>query len=139
MALGNALQQQLNSAGPRGEGSSIYSGSEKAADVIQEFSNFSDYYGRDIFETAKFIAIVRLAMYWTHRGVDALLYLEKTRLLPVEAYGNILKAGWILQRLQNDKRYRQDECSAIVVSLSEVGCQFSRLLRFIQDAKDASQ
>ena len=63
-------------------------------------------------------------MYWTHRGMDALSCLEKTRLLPVEAYGNVLKAGWIIQRILNDKRSKEDECTAIVISLSEVGSQF---------------
>lgn len=91
---------------------------------MQEFTNFSDYYGRDIFEAAKPITMVRLAMYWTHRGMDALSSLEKTRLLPVEAYGNVLKAGWIIQRILNDKRPREDECAAVVISLSEVGSQF---------------
>lgn len=118
--LGSSLQQQLSLAGPKSEGSSIYSSSDKAADVIQEFMNFSDYYGRDIFEAAKLPAVVRLAMYWAHRGIDSLSSLEKTRVLPVEAYGNIVKAAWMIQRLFNDKRSRQDECAAVVVSLSEV-------------------
>lgn len=89
---------------------------------MQEFIAFSDYHdGRDIFEVANIMTIIRLAMYWTHRGVDALACIEKTRLLPVKAYANILKAGWILQRLQMDQRFRSEECTAIIISLSEVG------------------
>lgn len=118
--LGNALQQHLSSTGLRSEASSTYSTSDQSVDMVQEFITFSDYYGRDIFEVAKLMTMVRLAMYWTHRGIDALVCLEKTKIVPVEAYGNILKAGWILQRLQNDRRSRKDECAAIVVALSEV-------------------
>lgn len=116
------LQQQFVSAGYGTESSSIRSGPDQGVDLVQEFIAFSDYHdGRDIFEAGSIMTIVRLAMYWTHRGVDSLACIEKTKSLPVKAYANILKAGWILQRLQMDQRPRSEECTAIIISLSEVG------------------
>lgn len=116
------LQQQFVSAGYGTESSSIRSGPDQGVDLVQEFIAFSDYHdGRDIFEAGNIMTIVRLAMYWTHRGVDALASIEKTKSLPVKAYANILKAGWILQRLQMDQRPRSEESTAIIISLSEVG------------------
>lgn len=119
--LETVLQQQFVSAGYGTESSSIRSGQDQGVDLVQEFIAFSDYHdGRDIFEAANIMTIIRLAMYWTHRAVDALACIEKTKSLPVKAYANILKAGWILQRLQMDQRSRSEECTAIMISLSEV-------------------
>lgn len=118
--LETVLQQQFVSAGYGTESSSIRSGQDQGVDLVQEFIAFSDYHdGRDIFEAANIMTIIRLAMYWTHRAVDALACIEKTKSLPVKAYANILKAGWILQRLQMDQRSRSEECTAIMISLSE--------------------
>lgn len=104
-------------------------------DLVQEFIAFSDYHdGRDIFEAANIMTIIRLAMYWTHRGVDALACIEITKSLPVKAYANILKAGWILQRLQMDQRSRSEECTGIIISLSEV-----RAFRNLTPANDDSR
>lgn len=120
-ALEIVLQQQLTSTAYANEGASIRTASDLGGDVIQEFIAFSDYHdGRDIFEAANIMTIVRLAMYWTHRGVDALVCVEKTKSPPIQAYANILKAGWILQRLHLDQRARSEECTAIIISLSEV-------------------
>lgn len=111
---------QLATSRPKSEHSSIYSSSDLGPDIFQEFVTSSDYYGRDIFEAAKLMVIVRLATSWTHRGKDGLSGVEKSRVLPLAAYGNLLKAGWILQRLQCDQRSRTDECTAIIVMLTEV-------------------
>lgn len=121
-ALGMILQHplQLSSPGARSEHSSIYSASDFGPDIFQEFVNSSDYYGRDIFEAAKLMVLVRLATCWTHRGKDGLSGVEKSKVIPLAAYGNLLKAGWILQRLQSDRRSRTEECTAIIVMLSEV-------------------
>lgn len=80
----------------------------------------SDYYGKDIFEAAKLMVIVRLTTCWTHRGKDGLVGMEQSKALPLAAYGNLLKAGWMLQRLQSDQRSRTEECTAIIVMLTEV-------------------
>lgn len=124
--LETVLQQQLASTAFANDSASTRTASDLGGDVVQEFIAFSDYHdGRDIFEAANIMTIVRLAMYWTHRGVDALACVEKTKSPPIQAYANILKAGWILQRLQLDQRARSEECSAVVVSLSEVrACHF---------------
>ena len=121
-ALGVILQHPLQSAspGPMSAHSSVYSASDFGPDVFQEFVTSSDYYGRDIFEAAKLMVIVRLATCWTHRGKDGLSGIEKSKVLPLAAYGNLLKAGWILQRLQCDPRSRTEECTAIIVMLTEV-------------------
>lgn len=127
-ALGTILHQQvqLASSGLKSEVSSIYSASDAGPDILQEFATASDYNGRDIFEAAKLMVMVRLATFWAHRGKDDLWGIEKSKVLSVAAYGNLLKAGWILQRLQCDQRSRTDECTAIIVMLSEVG-----LVRFV--------
>ena len=121
-ALGMILQHplQLPTSAPKSEHSSIYSASDCGPDIFQEFMTSSDYYGKDIFEAAKLMVIVRLATCWTHRGKDGLAGIEKTKLLPLAAYGNLLKAGWILQRLQCDLRSRTVECTGILVMLTEV-------------------
>lgn len=118
--LGNILQQQRAPAPTRNEGSSLYSASDHGVDVMQEFVTFSDYYGRDIFEAAKLMVLLRLAIYWTHRARSAMDGIEKTRYIPVAGYANVIKAGWMLQRLHGDARSRSDECTAVLVSLSEV-------------------
>lgn len=119
--LETVMQQQLNATAYGNESSSIRSATDQGVDIIQEFIAFSDYHdGRDIFEVANIMTMVRLAMYWTHHGIDALKSIETTKSLPIKGYANILKAGWILQRLQLDQRSRIDECTAIIVSLSEV-------------------
>lgn len=127
--LETLLQQQFVSAGYGTESSSIRSGLDQGVDLVQEFIAFSDYHdGRDIFEAGNIMTLTRLAMYWTYRGVDALADIEKTKSLPVKAYANILKAGWILQRLQMDQRSRSNECTAIIISLSEVRAFRSRIV-----------
>ena len=119
--LETVLQQQFASTAFANEGASIRTASDLGGDVVQEFIAFSDYHdGRDIFEAANIMTIVRLAMYWTHRAVDALVCVDKTKAPPIQAFANILKAGWILQRLQLDQRARSEECTAIIISLSEV-------------------
>lgn len=127
--LETLLQQQFVSAGYGTESSSIRSGLDQGVDLVQEFIAFSDYRdGRDIFEAGNIMTLTRLAMYWTHRGVDALTDIEKAKSLPVKAYANILKAGWILQRLQMDQRSRSKECTAIIISLSEVRAFRNRIV-----------
>ncbi len=121
-ALETILQQplQVTSPGPKTEAVSIFSASDSGTDIFQEFAASSDYYGRDIFDAAKLMVMVRLSTFWTQRGKDGLVGVEQLKVLPMAAYGNLLKAGWILQRLQRDPRSRTEECTAIMVMLSEV-------------------
>lgn len=121
--LETLMQQQLSrgNAVLGGENGSILSSVDQHIEIAQEFISNSDYHdGRDIFEVANNMTMIRYAMYWTHRGTDGLGAIETTKLLPIQAYVNILKAGWILQRLQRDQRSRIDECTAIIGALTEV-------------------
>lgn len=121
--LETLMQQQLSrgNAALGSESGSIRSSVDQHIEIAQEFISNSDYHdGRDIFEVANIMTMIRYAMYWTHRGTDGLGAVEMTRSLPIQAYVNILKAGWILQRVQRDQRSRIDECTAIIGALTEV-------------------
>lgn len=121
--LETLMQQQLSrgNAALGSESGSILSSVDQHIEIAQEFISNSDYHdGRDIFEVANIMTMIRYAMYWTHRGTDGLGAVEITKLLPTQAYVNILKAGWILQRLQRDQRSRIDEYTAIIGALTEV-------------------
>ncbi len=133
-ALETILQQplQVTSPGPKTEAASIFSASDSGTDLFQEFAASSDYYGRDIFDAAKLMVMVRLSTFWAQRGKDGLVGIDKLKVLPIAAYGNLLKAGWILQRLQRDSRSRTEECTAIMVMLSEVSR--ARMAYFLADS-----
>lgn len=121
--LETLMQQQLSrgNAALGSESGSIRSSVDQHIEIVQEFISNSDYHdGRDIFEVANIMTMIRYAMYWTHRGTDGLGAIEMTKSLPIQAYVNILKAGWMLQRVQGDQRSRIDECTAIIGALTEV-------------------
>lgn len=122
-SLETLMQQQLSrgNAALGSENGSIRSSVDQHIEIVQEFISNSDYHdGRDIFEVANIMTMIRYAMYWTHRGTDDLGAVEITKSLPIQAYVNILKAGWILQRVQRDQRSRTAECNAIIGALTEV-------------------
>lgn len=121
--LETLMQQQLSrgNAGLGSESGSIRSSVDHHIEIVQEFISNSDYHdGRDIFEVANIMTIIRYAMYWTYRGTDGLGFVETTKSLSPQAYVNILKAGWILQRVQKDQRSRIDECTVIIGALIKV-------------------
>lgn len=121
--LDTLMQQQLSRANAAlgGDSGSFLFSVDQHIEIAQEFISNSKYHnGRDIFEVANINTMIRYAMYWTHRGTDGLGSVETTKLLPIQAYVNILKAGWILQRLQQDQRPRIHECIAIIGALTEV-------------------